>query len=326
MDLSTRYLGLTLKNPLVVGSSGLTRTKAGVLQCEKAGAGAVVLKSIFEEQIIHEVAEFVEESGHQVHPEAADYIRRYGHDNAVAEFLDLIRDAKREASIPIIASVHSVSAGAWTRFAEQLEKAGADAIELNVNVLTSDTRLTGPQMEQVYFDVAEQVRKVVKIPVALKVGYHFSGMAGLLARLGHTGIAGLTLFNRPWNPDIDLDTLEVVAADLYSTPDEFVLPLRWVSILSGLAGCDLAAATGIHDGKTAIKMLLAGATAVQVVSTLYRNGFDQLGAMLGEIEGWMGAHGYERLSDFRGKMSQAEIANPAAFERVQFMKVSVGVE
>lgn len=326
MDLSTRFMGLSMPNPIVAGASGLTATKAGVIQLAKAGAGAVVLRSIFEEQIAAQVEELVAQSGEAVHPEAADYIRRYGRDGAVGQYLTLIRESKKEVPIPIIASVHCVSAGAWTEFAREIEQAGADALELNVNVLTSDTRLTGPQMEQVYFDVATAVRKVVRIPVALKVGYHFSGMASLLTRLSRTGIAGLTLFNRSFQPDFDIEKLELVPASHLSGPGDYLQPLRWVSILSGVAGCDLAASTGVHEGKTAIKMLLAGATAVQAVSGLYLHGPEQIGAMLAELRGWMERHGFERLSDFRGRLSQAASANPAVYERVQFMKTSVGAE
>lgn len=325
-DLSTKYMGLELKNPIVVGSSGLTKSAKTVEQCAEAGAGAVVLKSIFEEQIAHQVDELATGAGGMWHPEADEYITKYGRENAVADFLDLIKKAKKAVSIPVIASVHCVTAGTWTEFAKKLEDAGADAIELNVLSLSSDPRLTGVEQERVHHEIVEAVKKSTKIPLALKVGQSFSSPAHMLSSLSDSGVDSLTLFNRPYNPDFDIDNLEVVPAKYLSNPDEYVSALRWVSILSGKVDCDLAAATGIHDGATVIKQLLAGAAAVQVVSALYRNGLSRLSDMLTDIESWMERSGFEAIEDFQGKMSQSQSENPAAFERVQFMKYSVGIE
>ncbi|MCU0665462.1 MAG: dihydroorotate dehydrogenase-like protein [Myxococcota bacterium] len=327
MDLSTKYMGLALSSPLIVGSCGLTKSVKAVEQCACAGAGAVVLKSIFEEQIVAEVDALVA-SGEQTlwHPEADEYIRSYGREGAVTAFLDLVRDSKKAVGIPIIASVHCVSPGIWTEFASRLQKAGADAIELNINVLTSDTRLSGAEMERAYFSVVEAVRKASGIPVSVKLGYHFSGMAGFLSRLSESGLAGLTLFNRSYNSDFDVERFELTAARFLSSPNEYVLPLRWISLLAGRAGCDLCASTGVHDGKTAVKMLLAGAAAVQTVSVLYDRGVEHLQTMVAEVRAYMERHGFERIADFRGRMSQALSDNPAAYERVQFMRHSVGIE
>lgn len=327
IDLSTNYLGLTLPSPLIVGSCGLTKSLKSIQQCEAAGAGAVVLKSIFEEQIVADGDGMIPKGEDNLwHTEAYEYIRDYGQETAVADFLDLVRETKKAVKIPVIASVHCLTPGVWTSFITRLQKAGADAIELNVNVLSSDTRLTGAQMENTYYTLAETLRKVTTIPVSLKLGYHFSSMAAVLFRLSHSGIKGLVLFNRPFFPDFDIEKMELIAGRSISNPQEYLMPLRWISMVSGRAGCDLCSATGVHDGKTAVKMLLAGATGVQVVSALYENDIAHLGTMNNEIRAWMERHGHQRIEDFRGKLRQSESRNPAAYERVQFMRHSVGIE
>lgn len=326
-DLSTTYMGLKLKNPVIVSSCGLTGKMATLKACADAGAGAVVLKSIFEEQIQAEVAGLMQQSEHALmHPEAADYINRYGRQDAVDAYLKLIREAKRELGIPVIASVHCVSAGTWIEFASKFEEAGADGLELNVFVLPSDPRLGGNENEKIYFDIAKAVKNQAKIPVALKIGSYFSGLSKTVLSLSRSGVDALVLFNRFFNVDFDIEKMELVPAPYISTPEEIVLPLRWISILSGEAGCNLAATTGVHTGADVVKQLLAGATAVQVCSTLYRNGVDHLAKILGGTTDWMERHRYEKIDQFRGKMSQEESKNPAAYLRVQFMKASVGVE
>jgi dihydroorotate dehydrogenase (fumarate) len=328
-DLSTRYLGLDLKNPILVGSCGLTASADNVAMLEDAGAGGVVLKSLFEEQILAQVRDLSSVEGQdQVarHPEALDYITSYGQADAFAWYLDLIADAKRRVSMPVVASVHCLSAGAWTDYAHKLEKAGADALELNVFALPSSSLTGSQEMERTYFDVLESVRRSVAIPLALKVGSYFSSLARTMESLSRSGANSLVLFNRFYHPDVDIEKFSLVPSELFSTPQDYTQALRWVSILSGRVGCDLVATTGIHDGKTVIKLLLAGATAVEVVSTLYHHGVDRLGGMLSEISGWMRRHGFSSVEDFRGKLRQGESADPAAYERVQFMKATVGVE
>lgn len=327
IDLSTKYLGLTLPSPIIAGSSGLTKSLKVLQQCEAAGAGAVVLKSIFEEQIVADGEGAIPRGEHSLwHTEAYEYIRDYGQENAVSDFLDLVRDAKKSLRIPVIASVHCLTPGKWTDFISRLQKAGADAIELNVNVLSSDTRLTGAQMEETYYHLAETLGKMTTIPISLKLGYHFSSMAAVLFRLSHSGIKGLVLFNRPFFPDFDVEKMELIAGPSISGPQEYLMPLRWISMVSGRAGCDLCASTGIHDGKTAVKLLLAGASSVQVVSALYDKGISQLEVMNNDIRTWMEAHGHARIEDFKGRMRQSESHNPAAYERVQFMRHSAGIE
>jgi dihydroorotate dehydrogenase (fumarate) len=327
LDLSTRYMGLHLRNPIIVSSSGLTQTLEGVQRCADAGAGAVVLKSIFEEQIEAEVKGVQGSIGDSAwHPEAEEYIARFGREEAVGVYLRLIREAKQALPIPVIASVHCVTAGAWTEFAERVEEAGADALELNVFVLPSDPKRDARETEQVYFDIAREVTRRVSIPVALKVGSYFSALSQTLVELSRTGIRGLVLFNRFFHIDFDIERLELVPARIHSVPEEMVVPLRWISILSGRVACDLAATTGVHDGEGVVKQLLAGASAVEVCSKLYEKDVSYMRAMLAQMTDWMGRKGFRTVDQFRGKMSQAQQENPAAYERVQFMKATAGVE
>ncbi len=326
-DLSTTYMGLRLRNPIIVGSSGLTRSAAEARRADAAGAGAIVLKSIFEEQIEHQVAGLLADSEPALgHPEAAEYINRYGRENAVSEYLELIRQAKDSVSVPVIGSIHCVSAGAWTDFARRVEEVGADALELNVFVLPSDPQRSGVEYEKIYFDIASAVTGKISIPVALKIGPYFSGLTHMLKKLGQSRISALVLFNRFYRLDFDIEHFKVVPANHLSVPEETELPLRWISILSSELECDLAASTGVHDGGAVVKHLLAGAKAVQVCSTLYKNGLDHIGTMLGQLGDWMTRHRYESIEAFRGRMSQAQSGNPAAYERVQFMRASVGIE
>ena len=324
VDLSTKYLGLSLSNPVIVGSSGLTSSVEGVKRVEAAGAGAIVLKSIFEEQIQKEIDRLVDESDESLwHPEASAYISTYGKENAVKVYLDLISETKKNVSIPVIASVHCTTLGEWTTFAKRAQDAGADALELNAFVLPADPRRTGEDNEKFYFDVVGRVKSGVSIPLSIKLGAYFSNPLQTLVDLSRTALDGMVLFNRYYNVDIDIDALELVPARPFSQPEEYITALRWVSILSGRVSCDIAASTGVHDGRTAIKQLLAGATAVQMVSTLYENELSRIGESLKEIEQWMSEKGFGQLSDFRGKLSQGASPNPAEYLRVQFMKYSV---
>ena len=315
MDLSTKYMGIKLENPIIAGSSPLTGSVDGVRRCADAGAGAVVLKSIFEEQIEAQLDRLVKESEPlDWHPEARDYITTYGRENEAREYLKLVGEAKQAVSIPVIASLHCVTAGAWTRFARQVEEAGADALELNVFVMPADPRRDGRQHEKVHFDIAQAVKETISIPLALKVGTFFSGLMRTMMELSWI-VDGLVLFNRFMQLDFDIEKLEVVSGDPTSTPGELATPLRWISILSNRVRCDLAATTGVHDGKGVVKQLLAGAKAVQVCSTLYLNGLVRLEEMHTELRDWMGRHGYSTLDGFRGKMSQGKSENPGAYER-----------
>ncbi len=322
-DLKTTFMGLDLRNPVIVASSGLTSSLEKLKECEQAGAGAVVLKSIFEEQIEAEVDGIVAAGETPyAHTEAADYIRNYGRENAVRRFIELITAAKRELDIPVIASVHCVSAGGWTDFAGRVEQAGADALELNVFVLPSDTERDGRAYEQVYFDVLSAVKGKIDIPVALKIGSRFSGLAHTAKGLADAGADALVLFNRFARFDFDIDAMEMVSASYLSEPSEMLVPLRWIALLSGELPCDLVATTGVHDGRDVVKMLLAGAAAVEVCSVFYRHGLSRIGPMLDEMGAWMAAHDFGTIADFKGRMSQESSLDPASYERVQFMKTS----
>lgn len=320
-------MGLPLRSPVIVGSSGLTKSLKNLEEMDARGAGAVVLKSLFEEQIKVEVRKvFSYEDAQSAYTEAEDYIRNYAREQTLDEYLNLIQEAKSKLSIPVIASINCTSSREWPAFAKNIEKAGADALELNVFVLPSSVDSDGKSYEKIYFEIVEKVKKEVNIPVSLKLSSYFSGFANMVKKLSWTGVKGIVLFNRFFNPDIDLDEMRIKAAHLYSDPEEISFSLRWIAILSGQLQTDLCASTGVHDGKGVVKQLLAGAKAVQVCSTLYKNGLSQLDPIHQELKTWMETHNYQKIDDFRGKMSQKMSQNPAAFMRVQFMKHFAGIE
>jgi dihydroorotate dehydrogenase (fumarate) len=326
-DLSTTYMGLKLRNPIIAGSSGLTNSIENLTKLDQQGAGAVVLKSLFEEQINYAVNKtFHQSENNYTYSEALDYISHYTRENDLEKYLKLIRDAKSKISIPVMASINCVSSMEWTSFAQSMQQAGADAIELNVFILPSDPRRKADQNEQVYFDIIQSVLKQVNIPVAVKISWYFSGFANMAMQLSWTGISGLVLFNRFFSPDIDIEKFEITTSNVFSSPEEMSLPLRWVAMLSDKVQCDISASTGIHDGSSAIKQLLAGAKTIQVASVLYKKGFEQIGLMTKEIEEWMNRHDFASTQDFIGKMSLKEVSNPASYERVQFMKFFSGIE
>jgi dihydroorotate dehydrogenase (fumarate) len=322
-DLTTSFAGLELKNPVIVGSSGLSDSIENIADLERNGAAAIVLKSLFEEEILKEMNAGLNRMSSEgfLYPETVDYYEFFeGPEEPTHRYLNQIREAKHKVSIPIIASINCVTASQWTYFPRQIEQAGADALELNIFVLPSDFNRTAVQNEQIYFDIVNEVRKQVNIPLIVKLSSYFSDLAGFLQRLSKTGIQGLVLFNRFYNPDFDLETLEFTSGAVLSSPTDYYNSLRWIGIMHGRCDCSLAASTGVHDGQTLIKQLLAGAGAVELASTLYKNGVTQLPVILQELTTWMDLHHYESIDQFRGIMSQANTDNPAAYERVQFMK------
>ncbi|NCC72032.1 MAG: dihydroorotate dehydrogenase-like protein [Sphingobacteriia bacterium] len=322
VDLTTKFLGLTLRNPLIVGSSGLTDTVEQIKAAEQEGAGAVVLKSLFEEEIIAEMDENMHRmtSRHFIYPETFDYMDEEHEEDSVRKYLRLISESKASVKIPVIASINCVTAQKWMYFASEIQNAGADALELNLFILPTDFERSAADNEQLYFDIVKQVKKVVSIPVLLKISYYSSNLGQLIQKLSATGIEGITLFNRFYSPDFNLETYQVVSTNVLSNPTDLAISLRWIAVMADRVKCDLAASTGVHDGEAMIKQILAGANAVQVVSTLYRHGIGYIHQMLDEMKKWMEHEGYQKLDDFRGKMSQNRSSNPAAFERVQFMK------
>lgn len=327
VNIETKYMGLSLRSPLIVGSSGLTSSLKNIEEFAHRGAGAVVLKSLFEEQIQLEISHT---ASHDIpgnyYPEAEDYISNYSRQHRLNEYLDLIRKAKQLVDIPIIASINCISADEWTVFARKIEEAGADALELNIFVLPSDPSHGAEENEKLYFNILDEVKKQVKIPLALKVSYYFSGLAKMMLKLSWAGANGIVIFNRFYSPDINIDTMKVVSSHVFSTPEEIALSLRWVAMLSDRLYCDICASTGVHDSSGLIKQLLVGAKAVQVASTLYKVGFQQIDAMNSGLKQWMEKHGFKDIADFNGKMSFKKSDNPAVYERVQFMKHFAGIE
>lgn len=324
VDISTDYLGLKLRSPLVASSSGLTATLSDLKKFEENGVGAVVLKSIFEEEIVRNTqAELARMSSSGfIYPETMEYLdNQYDEiQDPLTEYIRLIKEAKRELSIPVIASVNCVTSNGWMDFAEKIEHAGADAIELNIFVLPSDFVRTCSENESIYFDVATKIMKKVTIPVSVKIGYYSASLGLMVQALSETGVKGITLFNRVYTPDFDVDTLEFTTSNVLSTPSELSTSLRWVAILSGRVKCDIAASTGVHDGNALIKQILAGAKVADVASAFYINGIGHARKMLSDLRTWMQENSYSSLAEFRGKMSRDKTYNPAAFERVQFMK------
>ena len=317
IDLKTQYAGLTLRNPIIVGSSGLTNNAERNKEFEKAGAGAIVLKSLFEEQIEAQSDALMQD---QDYPEAMDYIRGYVKANQINDYLNLIRESKQLCTIPIIASVNCYKADAWTDFARQIEEAGADALELNVFFMETDLqRVT--DVEQLYARIIRDVKKSVSIPVIIKLGKNFSNIPALVHTLKVNGADAVTMFNRFYQPDIDINSLQIVSGNVFSSHSDLSETLRWTAIVSGkVPGIDISCSTGVHDWEDVIKCLLAGASTVQMCSALYTHGGEIIAQILTCIEEWMHQVHYESVSQFRGKLSYANIPNPSMYERKKFKK------
>lgn len=318
MDLQTKFAGLTLRNPVIVSSSGLTDSLDKIRKLEEYGAGAVVLKSIFEEQILYEGDRLLESSDY---PEAEDYIRNYTRSNNLDKYLALIESAKKETGIPVIASVNCVSASQWTDFAIRIADAGADALELNVYFIPVDGERSAEKYEKIYTDLLVAIRKKTDLPVILKLGPHFTHPVRIISDIYKRGAGGVVLFNRFYTPDINIDEMKMTTSSVLSSPEDIRVSLRWVAIVSSLVKeIDLAASTGIHDGEAIVKQLLAGARAVEVCSVLFREGPAHLKKMIRELEDWMSAKGFNSPSEFRGKMNYESIGDPSVYERSQFMR------
>ena len=325
-DLSTDYMGLKLRNPLIVASCSLTNSIEGIQRCADAGAGAVVLKSLFEEQIEADTREVEKHVWLAGHTEAYDYIRKIGIETSSQDYLNLLEKAKAAVTVPVIASLNCITPAWWTDYAKKVETAGADAIELNVAVLPSDPRHSGHDIEKLYYRIVEDVKKSVSIPIAVKIGPYFTSMAKVASELSDRGVAALVLFNRFYQLDINIDRLDLVPGYRFSTPEEINFSLRWILLLAGRVGCELSAATGIHDANGAIKQLLAGATTVQVCSTLYKHGIGHISNMLSNLEAWMQKHHFASVGEYRGRLSQKESDRPELYERLQYIKALTGIE
>jgi dihydroorotate dehydrogenase (fumarate) len=312
-----------LKNPLVCSASPFTHTLNGFRRLEDVGIAAIVMHSLFEEQIVGEEKEldFLTTQGTESFAEALSYFPRPDHFvMGPDEYLKLIGDAKKAVKIPVIASLNGVSTGGWVEYARKIQQAGADALELNIYYLATDPFQPGEAVERNYVEVLKTVRSQVRIPVALKLSPYFSNLANIARRLDEAGADGLVLFNRFYQPDLDLEKLEVWPHVELSTSTEMRLPLRWIGILYGRVKCSLAATTGIHTPQDLLKVVMAGADAAMVCSALYRYGTGHVGTLLEGVEKWMEEHGYASVAEMKGTLSQKSVAEPAAYERANYMK------
>ncbi len=324
MDLTTTYMGLKLTSPLVPSASPLTRELDELKRAEDAGAGAVVLPSVFEEQIVREAAELdiALEQGTESFAEALSYFPqvsefRIGPD----EYLEHITKAKAALKLPVIASLNGTSLGGWTEYARQIEQAGADALELNIYYIPTDPDLTALEVENSYLDILKAVKAAVKFPVSVKLSPFFSNMANMARKLDQAGTNGLVLFNRFYQPDIDLETLEVEHSLLLSTPQARRLPLRWIALLYGRVAASLAATSGIHTAYDVLKITMAGADVAMLCSVLLRKGMGQIAVIQKEMTQWLEEHEYESLAQMKGSLSQKNCPEPSAFERAQYMRI-----
>jgi len=325
-DLSTKYMGLSLRNPLIVASCSLVKTLDGVRKCADAGAGAVVLKSLFEEQLQAEAKDQEEHLWLYGHSEAFEYVSKMAMPLGPREYLKLIEEAKDAVPIPVIASLNCISPRWWIDYARQIAAAGADGIELNISAMPSDPGRKGEEVEDVYLNIVETLRGSIDIPIAVKIGPHFTSVARIAEQLCERGASALVLFNRFYQIDIDIEKMELTSGYRFSSPDELSLPLRWIALLAGRIDCDFASSTGVHNGADFVKQLLAGANAVQVCSTLYLNGIDQIGRILDDVKSWMTKHGFGTIGEVRGRLSQVQSDQPELYERLQYIKLFTGID
>lgn len=327
-NLTVKYLGLTLKNPIIIGSCALGKSVDGVKRAEEAGASAIVLKSLFEEEIRHEFEETQKALDDlHGHPEAYEYARADLASHLGPErYLRLVEQTSAAVKIPVIASINCVSPETWVPYARQVEAGGAKAIELNVYAQPYDPRIASEQIELRYVEALKAVKKEVKVPVAVKLVPQLTNPLKLAFDLSNAGADGLVLFNRLFHPDIDVNTMEFSGGLTLSEPSEYLNSLRWVGMLFGRVSADLCAATGIHDGDTLTKMLLAGANTVQVTSVLYRQKMEVVQQMLARLDSWMTSKGFKDIADFRGKVSRFHASNPEMLARAQYIKAFVHAE
>lgn len=324
-NLETSYMGLTLKNPILVASSGLTKTVEKIVSCEKAGAGGVVLKSLFEEALAADDWKMGEHES--AHPEMLDYLRselrfQYGID----DYCDLVHTAKKEVSIPVIASINCISDKWLVKFARRIESAGADGLELNVFAPLTKQFKKAVDVENQYLEMLEKAKASISIPVAMKIGMYFTSLPEFVNQLEYRKLDALVMFNRFTEPDIDIDKLDLYTTFTFSSKEEINRLLRWVAIISGVSRVDVSATTGIHTYEGVIKLLLAGASTVQLASVLYKNDFGKIGEILNGIHSWMQTHNFEDLQQFRGSLNFSEAENTELYLRTEFMEKVRGIE
>lgn len=325
-DLSTRYMGMDLKNPIIIGSSRLTSTLEGVKACEGSGAGAVVLKSIFEEQIEADSSSMIQGLDDlSVHADAYDFFHQTSKDHYIDTYLELVEQAKKSVSIPVIASVNCVNPGSWLDYSHRFEEVGADGLEINMFIVPSQAAVSSIEIERRYYDLVRQIRRHTKLPIALKIGSHFTAMAHVMKTFDEMGVNALVLFNRYYKTDIDIETLKLKAGKVISVPEEAALTMQWTAMMSEELSCDVCANTGIHDGETVIKQLLAGASSIQVCSAVMKQGHGVIAQMLATMTDWMDKKGYASISDFKGLLSQERSDSPEVWERSQYIKAVCGI-
>jgi dihydroorotate dehydrogenase (fumarate) len=323
-DLTTTYMGLTLKNPIVPSASPLSKHVSKIRQMEDAGAAAITMYSLFEEQIDNEAlaqhnfierTTFMSAEATAYFPKAADFNR------GPEGYLDLIRQAKEAVDVPVIGSLNGVTTGGWTRYAQLIEEAGADGLELNVYLIPTRTSLSSDGVENTYLEILREVKAQVKIPVAMKLSPFFSSLPNMAARLDRAGAGSLVLFNRFYQPDLDLEELDVVPHLVLSNSNELRLPLRWIAILYGNVKCSLALTTGVHTSEDAVKAVMAGASIANVASALLHDGVGKITELVDGFAAWMDEHEYDSVDIMKGSLSQQSCPEPDAFERANYMKV-----
>ena len=321
MDTKTKYLGLELKSPIIVGSCGLTADVDKMVQMEQAGAGAVVVKSVFEEQIIHDIKRNTREvAPTDAYGDSYEYIAMHVADDSLEKHFAMIREAKRRLTIPVIGSINCFSYENWLTYAKRFQEAGCDALELNMAILPYETNLSVDDVERTYNQVINSLRKAISIPISIKVGTYFTDMAKSLQQISWMGIQGVTMFNKSVEVDIDIESETLKNASYLSVHEDMYKTLRWVTLMSKKMRCDLSASTGVYTADDVVKMLLAGATSVQVVSCLYKNGIDTLKELNAGLQAWMQKKGYDNIAAFRGKLAVKPTEKASVAMRTQFMK------
>lgn len=324
LDLTTHYMGLTLKNPIVPSASPLSRSLNGIKAMEDAGAAAITMYSLFEEQIDLEALaqhHFIEQEAFMSAEATAYFPKAKEYYSGPDAYVELIREAKAAIDIPIIGSLNGVTTGGWTRYARLIEEAGADALELNVYLIPTRPALSSDGVENTYLEILREVKAQVKIPVAMKLSPFFSAMPNMAHRIDRAGADALVLFNRFYQPDFDLEELHVIPHLVLSTPWEMRLPLRWIAILYGHVNASMALTSGVHTAEDAVKAVMAGADIVNVASVLLEQGIGKIDDLVTGVQHWMEQHEYESVSQMKGALSQRNVAEPAAFERANYMKV-----
>ncbi len=323
--LKTNYLGLELNSPVIVSSSGLTKKIKNLIEAEESGASAIVLKSIFEEQITYESNRAIDQS--HSYPEAADYIRNYSKHNSLNEYIQLIKDAKKAVKIPIIASINCTSDMEWGDYAAKIEDAGADALELNMNIFPFNPDEKAEDIEEKYYKIVKSVKKNTKIPIACKLGKNFTNLPYFIQQLTFRGVNSFVLFNKFFEPVIDIDKEEITNSAVLSHENDLKVSLRWVAILKGMMPeIEISASTGIHSANGCIQQILAGADTVQLCSVLYRKGITEIKPIISDMIDWMNKKSYNSIDDFRGKLSYENIEDPQIYERFQFIKYFANIE